>query len=776
MHPEMRAEIEASFGRTQPNNTTQSEIESVVVSRDKAVVKQRNFSGEGMLIMFGALTNRWEPKHLDSLFAVTLESPWLGRGANWVIRSAHSAIGYNLETPTGTVKGEIVFHPGKPAPEADGLYAIAEFQPESGQPLPIAVKLVVNKPAEPSVAAKSPDYAAALVLKNVETKSSPITSPIEGGDNSPAGIAAAQQRAIAEATKDIQAANHETSLPSIFGPVIERTIQSVETGTNCFLDLDTGKFIQPPPEILKDFGPEDAKGDWSSRYAGEKAGEMQSWPGNTGADIKAGAAHTNGPGEDQGLTLFDGLALGPESWEQATPVSVLKTIAAAEEQIPKATAGPMPFCFMRVEHEFPKTFAFKTREGSIGLLQIIGFTAPASRKTSSPADVKIRYRIVQRAGNQVQMRQSPAAPTAKNLIFGPVFERATRVGMLNLGSVKLTNCWIDFETGGLLSLPVEFENRPFAEIEKWLQEQGADAACIKSGGIPVLASIANFPAHGEKCFLPLPGTNGWQMSAAQLPLFWERAMLADKRDETTWEKIGHLDVLPRDFIFQTREGNFGCLELVSELDENGHGLNIRYKLVQNAKIKVAASTSAAVSSQTAASFGPVIERVLHDTEEKLGYEALDLLSGKFLSFPRQASANGDWLPPWLETNRVDLFAARESNRWHLACVKTKLSDFATEDWARATPADSATALQSGTSLQPIEDNGMDEATTKAGAVIYRLPPPTQLPRSFAFQTREGVQGLLQLTGFTKEPRGLTMRYKLVTHSVATNVIGQPGRR
>jgi hypothetical protein len=172
----------------------------------------------------------------------------------------------------------------------------------------------------------------------------------------------------------------------------------------------------------------------------------------------------------------------------------------------------------------------------------------------------------------------------------------------------------------------------------------------------------------------------------------------------------------------------------------------------------------------------VIERVLHDTEEKLGYEALDLLSGKFLSFPRQASANGDWLPPWLETNRVDLFAARESNRWHLACVKTKLSDFATEDWARATPADSATALQSGTNLQPIEDNGMDEATTKAGAVIYRLPPPTQLPRSFAFQTREGVQGLLQLTGFTKEPRGLTMRYKLVTHSVATNVIGQPGRR
>ena len=145
VHPGMRSEIEASFGRTPPNNTTQSEIEQVVVSGDKAVVTQRNFNGEGMRITFGAASNRWEPRHLDSLFAVTLESPWLGRGANWIIRSAHGAIGYNLETPTGTVKGEIVFHPGKPVPETEGSYVIAEFHPDEGQPLPIAVKLVTEK-------------------------------------------------------------------------------------------------------------------------------------------------------------------------------------------------------------------------------------------------------------------------------------------------------------------------------------------------------------------------------------------------------------------------------------------------------------------------------------------------------------------------------------------------------------------------------------------------------------------------------------------------------
>jgi serine/threonine protein kinase len=124
------------------------EIQNVVVSTDKTVVvKQRQFNGEGLLFLFGDMTNRWEPKHLDSLFAVTLQSDLFGHGADWVIRSAHGNIGYNLETPAGTITGEIVFHRGTKRPEADGSYVIAEFQPTSGQPIPIAVKLVKDKSA-----------------------------------------------------------------------------------------------------------------------------------------------------------------------------------------------------------------------------------------------------------------------------------------------------------------------------------------------------------------------------------------------------------------------------------------------------------------------------------------------------------------------------------------------------------------------------------------------------------------------------------------------------
>jgi len=135
------------------------EIESVVVSADKAVVKQRNFNGEGMIFTFGTMTNRWTPGsvYFDHMFDVTLEWPWFGHGANWVIKSRHGIYAsYRLDGPPGPMQGKIVFHPGTPAPETDGSYAIGEFQPQSvpksvgefsvGPPLPISVRLVRNNP------------------------------------------------------------------------------------------------------------------------------------------------------------------------------------------------------------------------------------------------------------------------------------------------------------------------------------------------------------------------------------------------------------------------------------------------------------------------------------------------------------------------------------------------------------------------------------------------------------------------------------------------------
>jgi serine/threonine protein kinase len=144
--------------------SNQQAIESVEVSRDKAIVNAHDYRDDGMLIRFGPLTNRWEARHLDSLFAVTLQQHWFGHGVTWVVRSAHGTIGYNLEGPAGPMTGHIVFQPGRPAPEADGSYVIGQFQPDDGGPLPISLRLEQTRQGPASAA---PNQSFGPVMERV---------------------------------------------------------------------------------------------------------------------------------------------------------------------------------------------------------------------------------------------------------------------------------------------------------------------------------------------------------------------------------------------------------------------------------------------------------------------------------------------------------------------------------------------------------------------------------------------------------------------------------
>jgi len=161
------------------------EIESVVVSRDEAVVKQRSFHGEGLLILVGEMTNRWMPSHLDSLFAITLQGHFLGNGVNWFIKSAHGNLSfYYLGDSVGPVLGKIVFHPGTPVPEADGSYVIGAFEPfhgDDGKPLPISVLLA--KEESPGVRA-SQTKAGAAGIESVVLKAGKATLEGRGSPDS----------------------------------------------------------------------------------------------------------------------------------------------------------------------------------------------------------------------------------------------------------------------------------------------------------------------------------------------------------------------------------------------------------------------------------------------------------------------------------------------------------------------------------------------------------------------------------------------------------------
>ena len=101
---------------------------------------------------------------------------------------------------------------------------------------------------------------------------------------------------------------------------------------------------------------------------------------------------------------------------------------------------------------------------------------------------------------------------------------------------------------------------------------------------------------------------------------------------------------------------------------------------------------------------------------------------------------------------MDLLADYARNRWALLSIGLTLADFPAARWDEATPADLTPALASGTTIERLE---------RSGQVFYLLPEQPQWPVTFAFKTREGDQGLLQITGATDNPRGVKIRYKLV---------------
>ena len=135
---------------TASSNTPGPAIERVEITTEQVVVQQKHHGGEGMIFLFGTKADRWTPGglYLETMFDVTLGWPWLGDGANWVIKSRHGTQArYRLDGPPGPMVGKIVFHPGAAAIEPDGSYVIGEFKPDNGNPLPISVQLEKTEPA-----------------------------------------------------------------------------------------------------------------------------------------------------------------------------------------------------------------------------------------------------------------------------------------------------------------------------------------------------------------------------------------------------------------------------------------------------------------------------------------------------------------------------------------------------------------------------------------------------------------------------------------------------
>jgi len=149
-----------------------------------------------------------------------------------------------------------------------------------------------------------------------------------------------------------------------YGPVQIVTLQSVdrEGGASqpCAIDLDTGRTVAIPAEVLR-----------------MPAEEWMGWLEENGIDAIARMSDEGDGLVGAGLCFWTWMA---SEWAGANPVNLREEMTRASYQ----PRRPLLFQRNRYQHVFP----FKTREGGIGMLQILA--VDTARQT-----IQFRYRLLQ---------------------------------------------------------------------------------------------------------------------------------------------------------------------------------------------------------------------------------------------------------------------------------------------------------------------------------------------------------------------------------------------
>jgi len=165
-----------------------------------------------------------------------------------------------------------------------------------------------------------------------------------------------------------------------FGPVVERVVN--HTGENCLIDLDSGRLTSLPSEVAQ--GGSSAAIEWAQRQGIDAGGGMQP--------------------EIMGLIGFD-LIASPrpnDTWDAMTPERLV-----AIEKGAFSLSKPGNPVFLSARGGVPATWIFKTREGGIGILQIVGFT-------EGPKGVRIRYKMLQ--GGAPARAETGVAPASSDAV------------------------------------------------------------------------------------------------------------------------------------------------------------------------------------------------------------------------------------------------------------------------------------------------------------------------------------------------------------------------
>ncbi len=179
----------------------------------------------------------------------------------------------------------------------------------------------------------------------------------------------------------------------VFGPVIERVIAQAQRGaTNWFLNLKTGELLTPPQSLADELAVRPGSLNLES-LPRNRAEQFADWAKKAGADLLVYGA--------KNLEMLGGFSVPAHGNNYANwdDLDVL-TPRQARESIQPFEKSPQPAEDFRLFGLQPRgvltreqsvNYFFKTRDGALGVLQIVG-------PVTAPPGVKIRYKLVQ-SGN-----------------------------------------------------------------------------------------------------------------------------------------------------------------------------------------------------------------------------------------------------------------------------------------------------------------------------------------------------------------------------------------
>jgi len=152
----------------------------------------------------------------------------------------------------------------------------------------------------------------------------------------------------------------------VFGTVFERVIKDHTEGRDYLIDLDTGKLYTRPAELTL-------------------IEEMHAWARKQGIDASGVRA---GEGVLTGFEIRAAI-VDESSWEEVTPQAAREALKQPDPRVVVRYQDASTLICLGGEGVSPeKVYAFKTREGGVGVVQLVG------RGDEDHPSVKIRYKLV----------------------------------------------------------------------------------------------------------------------------------------------------------------------------------------------------------------------------------------------------------------------------------------------------------------------------------------------------------------------------------------------